>query len=273
VIGAKNFSEQYILADMMADRLRAAGAEVSEKTDLGSVIAFRALAAGEIDVYVDYTGTLWNTVLRRTDPAPRAQMLTVLASELKARYGVTLLGPLGFENAYALAMRRTEAEAMDIASIADLTAKAPELALGADLEFLSRPEWRSIKSAYDLRFGSERQFQPTFLYKALVDKEVDVISAFSSDGRIAADDLLLLADPRRAIPPYDAVVLLAPRRAGDPRLTGALRPLLGRISLEAMQRANLSVDQPGDKRSPQEAARALLGAIAAPSGAPSAPVR
>jgi len=261
VIGAKNFSEQYILADVMADRLRQGGASVALKNDLGSVIAFRALAANDIDAYVDYSGTLWTTVLGRSDTPPRAVLLQQMAEALKARYGVVTLGPLGFENAYALAMKRSLAQRLGVHSIADLAAHAPELTLGSDLEFLSRIEWRALQSAYGLKFRAERQFQPTFMYKAIEDGEVDVISAFSSDGRIAADDLVVLTDPKGAIPPYDAVILIAPKRAGDGRLKAALQPLIGRIDVQAMRKANLSVDQETDKRSPEAAAKTLEAAL------------
>ena len=261
VIGAKNFSEQYILADLMADRLRRAGVGVTVKNDLGSVIAFRALAANDIDAYVDYSGTIWTTVLGRSDTPPRAVLLKQMSAALKARYGVETLGALGFENAYALAMKRSEAARLGIRSIADLSLHAPSLTLGSDLEFLSRIEWRALQKAYGLQFRSERQFQPTFMYKGIEDGTVDVISAFSSDGRIAADDLVLLTDPKGAIPPYDAVILIAPKRTGDGKLTSALQPLIGKIEVQAMRRANLSVDQAADKRSPEDAARALEQAL------------
>jgi len=257
VVGAKNFSEQYILAELMADRLTAAGATVTRKEDLGSAVAYRALAAGEIDVYVDYSGTLWTNVLQRKDNPGRAAVLAQLTAELKRRDGVTVLGSLGFENAYALAMRGDRARALGIASLEDLARRAPDLTLGADLEFLSRPEWRAIDQAYRLNFKARRSYQPTFMYRALAGGEADVISAFSSDGRIAADGLALLADPKGAIPPYDAVVLVSPRRADDHRLLGALKPLIGKVPLEAMQAANYSVDRDRDKLAPAEAGRAL----------------
>jgi osmoprotectant transport system permease protein len=261
VVGAKNFSEQYILADVMADRLRSAGFSPAIKTDLGSVVAYRAVASGEIDAYVDYSGTLWETVLRRADNPPRAALLAQLAAELKRRDGVLVLGPLGFENAYCLAMRADRAKALGVASIADLAARAASLTLGSDLEFLSRPEWASLSGAYGLRFRAERRYQPTFMYKAVTGGEVDVISAFSSDGRIAADDLVVLSDPKQAIPPYDAVILVSPKRAGDARFLAALRPLIGAVPVEAMRRANLSVDRDRDKQTPDQAARALEAAI------------
>ena len=257
VIGAKNFSEQYILAELMADRLERTGAKVSRKEDLGSAVAYRALAAGELDAYVDYSGTLWANVLGRKDNPGRAEVLKQLTAELKRRDGVTVLGSLGFENAYALTMRPDRAKALGVASIEDLARVAPKLTLGSDLEFLSRPEWKAVEAAYGLRFKAQRSYQPTFMYRALEGGEADVISAFSSDGRIAADKLVILSDPKGAIPPYDAVVLISPRRAADRRLIGVLQPLIGRIGLATMQAANYSVDRDRDKASPAQAAQAL----------------
>jgi osmoprotectant transport system permease protein len=260
-IGAKNFSEQYILADLMAAQLRAAGAAVSLKEDLGSATAYRALASGEVDAYIDYSGTLWTNVLGRKDNPGRAAVLAGLTRELKARDGVTVLGPVGFENAYALAMRADRAKALGIASVADLALKAPSLKLGSDLEFLSRPEWVAIRDAYGLNFAKLTSYQPTFMFRALADGEADVISAFSSDGRIAADNLVVLADPKGALPPYDAVILLSPKASEDARLRHALAPLIGRIPVRAMQAANYSVDRDVDKLGPAQAARELARKI------------
>jgi osmoprotectant transport system permease protein len=257
VIGAKNFSEQFILAELMGDRLRAAGASVSIKQGLGSAVIFRALAAGDIDAYVDYSGTLWTNVLGHKDSLPPAQMLAALKRELPARYGVVLLGPLGFENAYALTLKGDKARALGLMTIADLTSHAPDMTLGSDLEFLSRPEWSSLQSAYGLSFKAQKSYSPTFMYRALEDGEADVISAFSSDGRIAADGLVVLADPKHAIPAYDAVVLISPKRAGDPMLLKALRPLIGHIPVDAMRKANLTVDRDQDKQTPAQAAAML----------------
>ncbi len=177
---------------------------------------------------------------------------------------MVVLGPLGFENAYALAMRQDRAKALGIASIDDLAARAPALTMGGDLEFFSRPEWAAIRDAYGLRFGKQTSFQPTFMYRALSGGEADVISAFSSDGRIAADHLVVLADPRHAIPPYDAVILISPKKASDQALKAALSPLVGRIPVEAMREANLSVDRDQDKRTPAQAARALAERLRLP---------
>ncbi len=260
VVGAKDFSEQYILASLIGSRIRASGHPVRERTDLGSVFAFRALAANELSVYVDYTGTLWTNILHRTDAPTRAQMLADLRVQLRGRYGVELLGPLGFENAYVLAMRRGEAERLGIHTIQDLARLAPKLRMGGDLEFFARPEWRMLQARYGLGFRSRRSYEPTFMYKALMSGQVDVISAFSSDGRIAADHLVVLKDPLHAIPPYDAVILLSPKRAEDPVLRRALEPLIGAIPIQLMRQANYLVDRPAGKRTPAQAAKWLARA-------------
>ena len=262
VIGAKNFSEQFILASVMGDELERSGAAVRRKDGLGSAVVFRALASSDIDLYVDYTGTLWTNVLHRTDAPPRDQMLAELTRTLKAKYGVVVLGRLGFENAYALTMTSPRAAALGVRSIADLAAKAPQLTLGGDLEFLSRPEWAAIRQAYGLSFKAQKSYNPTFMYRALEAGEADVISAFSSDGRIAADHLVVLGDPRHAIPNYDAVLLIAPRRAGDERLRRALQPLIGHVDVAHMRQANFMVDRDQDKRSPEDAGRWLETAVA-----------
>jgi osmoprotectant transport system permease protein len=257
IIGAKNFSEQFILAEAMGERLRATGAVVETRQGLGSAVIFRALQAGDIDAYVDYSGTLWTNVLGRRDAPERKAMLAALTTTLKAKYGVVLLGPLGFENAYALAMTSQRAQALGVASIADLAVKAPGLTLGSDLEFLSRPEWSALRAAYGLNFKASKSYSPTFMYRALSGGEADVISAFSSDGRIAQDRLTVLTDPKGAIPAYDAVLLISPKRAGDRSFQDALRPLIGAIGVEAMRAANLSVDRDHDKMTPAQAARTL----------------
>jgi osmoprotectant transport system permease protein len=261
VVGAKNFAEQYILADIMTDRIRKEGSAATARVDLGSVIAFRALASNGIDAYIDYSGTVWSTIMKRTDSVPRAQMLQQMTTQLRKDHGVVLLGALGFENAYALAMRRDQADALGIRTIADLSQHAPELRIGGDFEFFARSEWRALHDRYGLRFREQKQYQPTFLYKAVASKDVDVISAASSDGRIRAYDLVVLEDPLQVIPPYDAIVLLSPARASDPVLHRALQPLVGAVPIDIMRQANYMVDRDTDRISPGQAARWLEKAI------------
>lgn len=259
VVGAKSFSEQYILAELMSAQIREAGGTAAQRSGLGSAIVFDALASGDVDVYVDYSGTIWANVMRRTDVPQREPMLEEIGTWLEQSYGVGMLGALGFENAYALAMRRDRAEELGIATIADLAAHAGALEIGGDYEFFARPEWDAVQAAYGLRFASRREFESTFMYQAVAGGDVDVISAFTSDGRIAANDLLVLQDPAGAILPYDAIVLVAPRRAKDERLRRALEPLLGAIPLALMQEANYRVDR--DKETPAAVARWLAGEI------------
>jgi osmoprotectant transport system permease protein len=261
VVGAKNFAEQYILAAVMSDRIRKQGSPATARVDLGSVIAFRALASNGIDAYVDYSGTVWSTVMNRHDSLPRQQMLREMTEHLRKDYGVVLLGALGFENAYALAMRRDRAESLGIRTITDLAQHAQELRIGGDFEFFARSEWHALQDRYGLRFREQRQFQPTFLYKAVASREVDVISAASSDGRIRAYDLIVLEDPLQVIPPYDAILLLSPARASDPVLHRALAPLVGAIPIDVMRQANYMVDRDSDRIAPEQAARWLESQI------------
>ncbi len=250
VVGAKNFSEQYILAELIANRLRSQGVPATVRSGLGSAVAFRALAAGDIDVYVDYSGTLWDNVLHRSDLVPRAQMLATLRRDLPA-HNATVAAALGFENAYALAMKRSDAQRLGITSLADLTARAPTLRLATDIEFQQRPEWASLQRVYGLRFRSLTAFTPTLMVRALKGGDADVITAFSSDGRIAADDLVLLTDPRGALPAYDALLLVGPHR---PEIAAKLASLAGKIPVETMRQANWQADRDTDKRTPQQAA-------------------
>ena len=250
VIGAKNFSEQYILARLIGARLERAGYRVDYRDGLGSAVAFGAVASGDVDAYVDYAGTIWAGEMKRSDVPPRAAQVAAIATWAKRERGVTLLGSLGFENAYAFAMRRDAG----IATLDDLARVAPTLRLGSDLEFLDRPEWAAVRDAYGLRFAATTPYSPTFMYRALESGRADVISAFSSDGRIAADGLTVLTDPKRAIPGYDAILLLSPRAAGDARIVAALRPMIGRVPVEAMREANYMVDRDEGKVSPAVAA-------------------
>lgn len=252
VIGAKNFEEQYTLSALIADGLQRAGIPTTRRSDLGSTIIFHALAAGDIDTYVDYSGTIWANEMHRADMPGRAAVLQQMSGWLTAKYGIADLGPLGFENAYVLAMRKDRAAELHIETLADLATYAPRMKIGGDYEFFARPEWANVVNAYGIHFAVQRTYQPTFMYRALNDGDVDAIAAFSSDGRIAEYGLKLLGDPKSALPPYDAVLLVSPKRAHDSAFVAALRPLIGRISLERMQRANLLVDQ--EKQTPERAA-------------------
>jgi osmoprotectant transport system permease protein len=257
VIGSKSFEEQYILAALIEQRLRHAGFPTVRRDGLGSTVIFDALSSGEIDVYVDYTGTVWADDMKRRDLPGRRAVFDQMSRWLVQTRGIHCVGALGFENAYAFAMRRDRADALGIRSLADLSRYAPKLKIGGDYEIFSRPEWRAVKGAYGLGFAVERQYQANFLYRAVVSGDVDVISAFSSDGRIREYDLKVLRDPKAALPPYDAVLLISKARASDAGVVAALEPLVGAIGLQAMQRANLMVDRSTNKLAPDDVARML----------------
>jgi osmoprotectant transport system permease protein len=258
VIGAKPFAEQYILAALIEDRLRAKGLAASRRDGLGSAVILDALAAGDIDAYVEYSGTVWANQMQRSDVRPRAEVLAEVARWLKEKRGIQMLGGLGFENAYALAMPKKRAGELGVRSIADLASHAPKLSIAGDYEFFGRPEWKAIRAAYGLAFRQERQMQAEFMYPAAAAGEVDVISAYSSDGRIDEFGLAVLDDPRQAIPPYDAILLVSPKRTGDKAFLDALRPLIDVIDVETMRQTNRRAS---GGASPQTVARWLAEKI------------
>ncbi|PLK24125.1 ABC transporter permease [Porphyrobacter sp. TH134] len=258
IIASKSFSEQYILAQLIGARLEAAGYAVEYRDGLGSAVVHSAVASSSIDISVDYTGTIWTNYLKRTDNPGREAMYATIRDWERTQNGVTVLGRLGFENAYAFAMRGDRARELGVTSLTDLTAAAPRLTVGGDPEFFERPEWIAVRDAYGLRFARSRNFAPTFMYNALASGEADVISAYTSDGRIAADKLVVLADPEGALPSYDALLMLSPRIGNDKGVRAALEPLLGAISVEAMREANLAVDREDAKKQTPKAAAAAL---------------
>jgi osmoprotectant transport system permease protein len=262
VIASKQFSEQYILAKLIGSQLEAAGYTVEYRDGLGSAVVHSAVASSSIDISVDYTGTIWTNELRRNDNPGREAMYETIVEWERANTGIRVLGRLGFENAYAFAMREDRAAELGVTSLEELVPYAPQLTVGGDPEFFERPEWISVRDAYGMRFGETRNFSPTFMYNALKSGEADVISAYTSDGRIAADRLVVLSDPREALPSYDAMLMLSPRIAGDEGIARALEPMVGAISVEAMREANFAVDREGEgKLSPTEAARELARKI------------
>jgi osmoprotectant transport system permease protein len=268
VVGVKNFTEQFILARVVAHTLTTAGFDVDLKENLGSSVVFDALSRGHVDVYIDYSGTIWANEMKRTDiPAP-ARVQEEMARWLAAEHRITSLGALGFENTYALVMREDAARRLGVTSIEDLVAHAPRLALGSDYELLGRPEWARLRNTYQIEFASQRSFDPTLMYPAVAQGDVDVITAFSTDGRIPAFGLRVLTDPRRGFPPYDAVLLVGPRASSDQRVIAALAPLLGALDAETMRQANRMVDV---DRSTLDAAAAFVRAAMVASPAPDRP--
>ena len=259
VIGCKTFTEQYILSEILARQVTAeTGLRTTVIQSLGSTVAFDALRSGDLDVYVDYSGTIWATILRRESTLEnRGEVLGEVGRTLASDYGVRMVGPLGFENTYALAMRAADVRRLGLERISDLIPHAARLVFGGDYEFFGRPEWVSLRDRYGFTFAGQRTMDPSLMYQAVAQGDVDVISAFSTDGRIAAMDLTVLEDDRSAIPPYDAVMLVSERLTRErPEVVAALEALVGTIDADAMRAMNLAVDAAG--RTPASVAEEFL---------------
>ena len=261
VIASKQFSEQYILAQLIGARLEEAGYSVEYRDGLGSAVVHSAVASGSVDISVDYTGTIWTNEMKREDNPGREAMYEAIVEWEEANTGIRVLGRLGFENAYAFAMRADRAAELGVRTLEDVVPVAPRLTVGGDPEFFERPEWIAVRDIYGMRFAETRNFSPTFMYDALQSGEADVISAYTSDGRIAADRLTVLEDPEEALPSYDALIVLSPKASRDERLRAALEPLLGAIDVAEMRAANYAVDRTENKRTPEQAAEELADAI------------
>jgi osmoprotectant transport system substrate-binding protein/osmoprotectant transport system permease protein len=262
VVGAKTFTEQYILSGILARQItHRTGLPATVAQSLGSTVAFDALRSGDIDVYVDYSGTIWATLMHReAGSVSRDDILGEVTRFLKEEHGIDLVGSLGFENAYALAMRRDRADGLGVRTISDLVPHAPSLSIGGDYEFFERAEWKTIRDRYGIAFKLQRSMDPSLMYEAVSNRSVDVISAFSTDGRIAAFDLMILKDDRGAIPPYDAILLAGSKlERRHPEAVPALRELVGKIDAAAMRRMNRAVDEEG--KSPGAVAQGFLDSL------------
>lgn len=268
-IGAKTFTEQHVLAELIARRLRDAGFNADVLPSLGSTILFDALVNGRVDLAVDYTGTVWANHMRRDDIRPADEVRDAVARWLSETHRVATVGTLGFENSYALALRADRAHQLGIETIADLARRANNLAIGGDYEFFGRPEWARLRELYKLTFADQRSFDASLMYGAIETGAVDVIAAFSTDGRIPALNLTVMRDPLEALPPYEAVLLAGPHTVDDPRIRRALSPLIGAVDADLMRHANMMVDVEG--RPITEAARWLDEEIAARADATIAP--
>jgi len=258
-IGAKTFTEQFVLANALARFLQASADSHTEvRSSMGSSVLFDALQHGEIDVYVDYSGTIWTTVMKRSEPpSSREHMLKEIGDYLRQQRGIELLATLGFENTYALAMPNARAQALGIVRISELAQHAHDFEMGGDYEFFGRPEWRALRDRYQLRFRQTRTMEGALMYQALVHGEVDVITGTSTDGRIAAFDLRVLEDDQAVIPRYDAIILANQRFVQThPRAAAALSGLRETLDAEGMRQLNLSVDRDGTP--PAEVAQRLV---------------
>jgi osmoprotectant transport system substrate-binding protein len=253
VIGAKNFTEQVVLGELLAQHIEArTGLKVDRRFYLaGSYICQQALVAGRIDGYVEYTGTALTAILKQPVEKDRGLALETVQRLYRERYGVDVGGSLGFENTFAMIVRSEDAERAHVATLSQAAAVAPRWKLGVGYEFQERPDGlRGLEAAYGLKFdGAPRTMDLGLLYRAIGQRQVDIIAGNSTDGPIQALHLTVLADDRHYFPPYDAVPLFREEAYRQwPQLRGAVAELSGRISAEEMRRMNEAVD--GEHRDP-----------------------
>jgi osmoprotectant transport system substrate-binding protein len=253
VIGAKNFTEQVVLGELLAQHIEArTGLKVDRRFYLaGSYICQQALVAGRIDGYVEYTGTALTAILKQPVEKDRGRALETVQRLYRERYGVDVGNSLGFENTFAMIVRSEDAERAHVATLSQAAAIAPKWKLGVGYEFQERPDGlRGLEAAYGLKFdGAPRTMDLGLLYRAIGQHQVDIIAGNSTDGPIQALHLTVLADDRHYFPPYDAVPLFREEAYRQwPQLRGAVAELSGRISAEEMRRMNEAVD--GEHRDP-----------------------
>jgi osmoprotectant transport system permease protein len=245
VVGSKNFTEQVILGELVAQALEAEGRPVLRKLNLGGTfVCDTGLRTGDIDIYVEYTGTAVSAVFHEEVPRDPKQALA-RTRELYAARQVTMLEPLGFNNTFTILVRGHEARDRNLKSIDDLRPLAPAWTPGFGHEFLQRQDgYPGLVQAYDLRFGTPpRGMELSLIYRALADRQVDVIAGDATSALIDALDLAPLSDPRHYFPPYDAIPLV--RTAvllADPAVRRVLDGLAGRVTDAEMRKMNAAVD-------------------------------
>ncbi len=245
VVAGKPFTEQYIMAGLLAGELEQAGFEVDQHLGLGSVVVYEAIRNGTVDLYVEYTGTVWANFMSREGNPGREAIRNRVVNYLDQQ-GVVTVGFTGFQNRYALAMRRDRAKELGVTSIDDLLPHADGLLAGADLEFFGRSEWLRLRDLYNMDFAEKLSFDPSLMYTAVAERQVDVISAYTTDGRVAAFDLVLLDDPRNALLAYDGIILASAAAAAQPAFMQAIESTVDGIPDQLMRQANRLVDVDGE---------------------------
>lgn len=262
VVGSKNFGEQVLLGEIVAQTIeRRTGVAVERRLNLGgSFVCDRAIRSGEIDVYVEYTGTAYTAILKRPPIVDRERVLREVRQPY-AEAGLEWTAPLGFENTFAIVVRDDDAERLGLRRISDLSAH-PKWRAAFGYEFMERADgFSGLARTYQLALREPpRVMELGLLYRALVDRQADVVAGNSTDGAIAALHLRVLADDRHYFPPYDAVPVV---RRGTldrhPEIRSALDGLGGRISADEMRRLNYRVD--GEKATAEEVAREFLARL------------
>jgi osmoprotectant transport system permease protein len=245
VVGSKNFTEQVILGELLAQTIEADGVPVVRKLNLGGTfVCDRGVRTGDLDVYVEYTGTAVSAVFHEAVPHDSSQAFA-RARELYARSGLTVLRPLGFNNTFTILIRAQDARTFGLHTVDDLRSVAGRWTPGFGYEFLQRDDgYPGLSKVYGLRFGSQpRAMDLSLIYRALADRQVDVIAGDATSALIDALDLTPLEDSRRYFPPYDAVpVVRTAALLRQPAIGHALARLAGRVSDRDMRALNTAVD-------------------------------
>jgi osmoprotectant transport system permease protein len=259
-VGSKDFTESVVLAEILAQTLEARGINVERRFELGGNLCHDALVAGEIDVYPEYTGTSYTSILHHQPITDPRVVYDQVKREYAERFNVDVSPPLGFSNDFAILVRGRDARALNLHTISDAAPHTHAWRAGFGQDFMSRPDgYEGFARAYNLQFRERpREMDLSLTYRALAAGEVDLIAGNSTDGLISALDLTQLTDDRRYFPPYEAVFLA--RRAAlahNDALREVLKNLGNAISTEEMRRLNYEVD--GDKRAPAEVAREWRG--------------
>ena len=247
VVSSKFFTEQVVLAELLAQHIEArTGISVQRKANLGgTLLVQKAMLSGEVDLYVEYTGTALTAVLGESPQGDSSSVYRRVKEEYARRFSLEVTEPLGFANSFAMVVRGQDARNNHLAKLSDVAPVAPQWRAGVGYEFLERPDgYRGWTERYGLKFGKEPSVLDLgLLYRALAEKKVDIVAGNSTDGLIDALGLVPLADDRHYFPPYDAVPIV--RRAAlqrFPQLRAALADLAGKISEEEMRRLNRQVD-------------------------------
>ena len=231
VIGSKNFTENRLLAEIVTQLVRArTDLEVRHASSLGgTMICWEALRSGEIDLYVEYTGTAWSVLLKEEGSVsdPLRTFLHV-EDESRRRFDVEWAAPFGLNNTYALALRRDRAEALGVTRISDLVGRGADLSVGFSIEFVNRPDgWAGLREHYPGLDLDPRSMEHGLAYEALASGQVDLVDAYSTDGKLLRYDVVVLEDDRAFFPPYNAAALV---RGEALRLHPELRDVLRELA-------------------------------------------
>src|SRR5712664_2128967 len=246
-IGSKFFTEQVILAELLAQHIEArTGIPVIRKTNLGgTLLVHKALLAGELDLYVEYTGTALTTVLNESPLGDSNAVFHRVKQLYSDRFHLEVTEPLGFENTFAMVIRGDDAQRLHLQKLSDITPIAPKWRAGVGYEFLERPDgFRGLAQNYGLHFAeSPKVMDLGLIYRALVDHQVDIVAGNSTDGLIDSLGLVALEDDRHYFPPYDAAPIVRQSTlARFPQLRAALADLAGKLSAADIRRLNYAVD-------------------------------